>query len=96
MNPEYLAGMDKAARDRKTASLMKSFHHSLWLYKRYPKGHPHSYSARAALAKIKAGGQTALCDLSKPRPVAKWARDDIDPATALEMLRAMHKRQKDE
>jgi coenzyme F420-reducing hydrogenase beta subunit len=60
MDPVYLSEMDAATEARRIRRLTKTFHHSLWLHQHpYPKGYPHSYSARAAIERIKRAGQKA-------------------------------------
>lgn len=97
MDPAYLKGMDQAAKARRERRLSKAFNHSLWLHQHpYPKGYPHSYSAKAAIERINRAGQTAMSTtLVDIQPVPSWARDNLSPAEALGKLRAVHKAQQE-
>ncbi|VVE10507.1 hypothetical protein PIN31115_02592 [Pandoraea iniqua] len=96
MDPVYRNGMDEAANARRDRKLARSFHHSLMLHQNpYPKGYPHSYSAKAANRRFKREGQAAMSTaVTEDTRVALWARDNLSPADALAALRAMHKTQR--
>lgn len=91
----------RASAERRRADkirrLTKSFHHSLHLHANpYPKGYPHSFSARAALDRIRSSGPAAAVPAGLRRPlVAPWAKESLTPSEAIAKLRAMHRAQQD-
>lgn len=92
MHPEYIKGIDEAAKVLRIRKLTKSFHHSLMLHQHpYPKGYPHSYSAKAAMERLKRAAQaTPSTSALKAGTVPAWAMDNLSPAEVLAELRAMH------
>lgn len=104
-NAQALAHIPEASRrasaERRSVDkirrLTKSFHHSLHLHANpYPKGYPHSYSARAAIECIRLSGSAAAKSAGPEHPVvAQWAQESLTPDEALAKLRAMHRAQQE-